>query len=226
MRLITDGVVDREGVPGLARRLGYTERHLHRLLVAEVGAGPLALARAQRAHAARLLIETTDLPLTEVAFAAGFGSVRQFNDTVRQVYGMPPSGLRARNRHRPTGADAAGSNQETITLRLAYRRRCTRRRCWSSASGRYLRSAGRPPAGVAAAARPGTVTTPDPPPPPSPRGCAWRMSGTWHRGGSLPAVADRRRPGGGGRRARDGPGAGRRGRQGARGAGATDHRRV
>lgn len=121
MRLITDGVVDREGVPGLARRLGYTERHLHRLLVAEVGAGPLALARTQRAHAARLLIETTDLPLTEVAFAAGFGSVRQFNDTVRQVYGMPPSGLRARNRHRPTGADAAGSSQETITLRLAYR---------------------------------------------------------------------------------------------------------
>src|SRR5215204_3422863 len=77
MRLIADGVVDRDGVAGLARRLSYTERHLHRLLSAEVGAGPLALARARRAHTARLLIETTDLPITEVAFAAGFTSIRQ-----------------------------------------------------------------------------------------------------------------------------------------------------
>src|SRR3569623_1371431 len=71
MRLVADGDVDREAVPGLARRLGYTERHLIRLLAAEVGAGPLALARARRAHNARLLIETTDLPITEEAFAAG-----------------------------------------------------------------------------------------------------------------------------------------------------------
>src|ERR671917_54814 len=94
MRLIADGGVDREGVAGLARRLCYTERHLHRLLVGEVGAGPLALARARRAHTARLLIETTDLPITEVAFAAGFTSIRQFNDTIREVFAVTPRELR------------------------------------------------------------------------------------------------------------------------------------
>src|SRR3954453_1169234 len=87
MRLIADGVVDRDGVPGLAGRLGYTERHLHRMLHAELGAGPLALARAQRAQTARVLIETTPLGLAEIAFAAGFRSVRQFNDTIREIYG-------------------------------------------------------------------------------------------------------------------------------------------
>ncbi|MET8350922.1 AlkA N-terminal domain-containing protein [Micromonospora sp. NPDC005206] len=116
MRLIADGVVDRDGVPGLAARLGYTERHLHRMLRAEMGAGPLALARAQRAQTARILIETTGLGMAEIAFAAGFGSVRQFNDTVREVYATAPSKLRAaRGRHQaPAGAG-------TITLRLAYR---------------------------------------------------------------------------------------------------------
>jgi AraC family transcriptional regulator of adaptative response / DNA-3-methyladenine glycosylase II len=94
MRLIADGVVDRDGVAGLARRLSYTERHLRRLLCADVGAGPLALARARRAHTARLLIETTDLPITEVAFAAGFTSIRQFNDTIREVFAVTPSALR------------------------------------------------------------------------------------------------------------------------------------
>ncbi len=96
MRLIADGVVDREGVPGLARRLGYTERHLTRLLTTELGAGPLALARARRARTARALVETTDLDLADVAFAAGFGSVRQFNATVREVYDLTPGALRAR----------------------------------------------------------------------------------------------------------------------------------
>lgn len=114
MRLIADGVVDREGVPGLARRLGYTERHLHRLLTAQLGAGPLALARAQRAQTARILVETTDLGLAEIAFAAGFGSVRQFNDTFRAVYGAPPRELRRRS---GPGEATAGA----ISLRLAYR---------------------------------------------------------------------------------------------------------
>ncbi|GIF50484.1 DNA-3-methyladenine glycosylase II [Asanoa ferruginea] len=114
MRLIGDGVVDREGVPGLASRVGYTERHLHRMLVAEVGAGPLALARAQRAQTARILVETTDLGLAEIAFAAGFGSVRQFNDTIKEVYGGPPSTLREA-KHRKT--PEAG----VVNLRLAYR---------------------------------------------------------------------------------------------------------
>ena len=96
MRLIADGVVDREGVDGLARRVGYTPRHLGRLLTQELGAGPLALARARRAQSARVLIETTDLPLTDVAFAAGFASVRQFNETLREVYASSPSELRGR----------------------------------------------------------------------------------------------------------------------------------
>ncbi len=90
MRLIADGVVDREGVTGLARRLGYSDRHVHRELVSVVGAGPLALARAQRAQTARVLLETTALPIAEVAFAAGFGSVRQFNDTIREVFATAP----------------------------------------------------------------------------------------------------------------------------------------
>ena len=86
MWLIAAGVVDREGVAGLARRFCYTEHHLHRLLAAGVGAGPLELDRARRLHTARLLIETTDLPISEAAFAASFASTRQFNDTVRQVF--------------------------------------------------------------------------------------------------------------------------------------------
>jgi AraC family transcriptional regulator of adaptative response / DNA-3-methyladenine glycosylase II len=114
MRLVADGVVDREGVSGLARRLGYSERQLNRVLVAEVGAGPLALARVQRAHTARLLLETTSLPVTATAFAAGFTSVRQFNDTVRAVYAATPSELRRRR-------GVAGSAPGTITVRLAAR---------------------------------------------------------------------------------------------------------
>ncbi|MGH3861680.1 bifunctional transcriptional activator/DNA repair enzyme AdaA, partial [Actinokineospora sp.] len=86
MRLIADGVVDTEGVPGLARRLGYSVRQIERQLQAELGAGPLAIARAQRAQTARLLIETTALPMAVVAPAAGFASVRTFNDTVREVF--------------------------------------------------------------------------------------------------------------------------------------------
>lgn len=106
MRLIDDGLVEREGVTGLAARLGYTTRHLNRILVTELGASALALARARRAHTARLLLETTSLPITDVAFAAGFGSVRQFNDTVRAVFGTTPSAVRdaARTRTPTNGA--------------------------------------------------------------------------------------------------------------------------
>ena len=113
MRLIADGTVDREGVPGLARKVGYTPRHLTRLLTAELGAGPLALARARRAQTARVLIETTELGFADIAFASGFASVRQFNDTVREVYAASPTELRGR-RGRP-GAPG------TVTMRLAVR---------------------------------------------------------------------------------------------------------
>ena len=114
LRLIGDGVVDRDGVPGLARRLGYSERQVNRVLVAEVGAGPVALARAQRAQTARVLLETTDVAVTDIAFAAGFASVRQFNDTVRAVFATTPSALRAARRG---NAVTPGS----IALRLPYR---------------------------------------------------------------------------------------------------------
>jgi AraC family transcriptional regulator of adaptative response / DNA-3-methyladenine glycosylase II len=124
MRLIGDGVVERDGVPGLARRLGYSERHLTRLLTDELGAGPLAIARAQRAHTARLLVETTDMSFTDVAFAAGFGSVRQFNDTMRDVFAASPTGLRtgARQRTTATAAPASGRSPVGVSLRLAVRR--------------------------------------------------------------------------------------------------------
>jgi AraC family transcriptional regulator of adaptative response / DNA-3-methyladenine glycosylase II len=115
MRLIADGVIDREGVGGLADRLGYSERHLSRLLTDELGAGPLALARAQRAQTARVLIETTEMSMTDIAFAAGFGSVRQFNDTVREVYAASPTALRAGRRGRHSGT--AGS----VVVRLPVR---------------------------------------------------------------------------------------------------------
>ncbi|MEU1181006.1 AlkA N-terminal domain-containing protein [Streptomyces sp. NPDC005820] len=117
MRLIGDGVVDREGVAGLAVRLGYSARQVQRQLTAEVGAGPVALARAQRAHTARTLLQTTALPVTEIAFASGFASVRQFNDTIRAVYAATPTELRAAaGTARRTGTPAAG-----IPLRLAHR---------------------------------------------------------------------------------------------------------
>ncbi|WP_125772809.1 AlkA N-terminal domain-containing protein [Antribacter gilvus] len=98
MRLVADGVVDREGVDGLAARLGYSTRHIHRLVAGELGAGPLALARAQRAQTARALLVGTTLPVADVAFAAGFGSIRQFNDTVTEVFATTPTELRARAR--------------------------------------------------------------------------------------------------------------------------------
>nr|WBO82585.1 helix-turn-helix domain-containing protein [Streptomyces sp. SBE_14.2] len=115
MRLIGDGVVDREGVPGLAARLGYSTRQIERQLQAELGAGPLALARAQRAQTARLLIETTALPMAEIAFAAGFSSIRTFNDTVREVYALAPSDLRARAPRPGHGTPGA------LALRLPFR---------------------------------------------------------------------------------------------------------
>ncbi|MFJ3231843.1 AlkA N-terminal domain-containing protein [Streptomyces sp. NPDC086787] len=116
MRLIADGVVDREGVPGLAGRLGYSTRQVERQLRAELGAGPLALARAQRAQTARILVETTPLAMAEIAFAAGFSSIRTFNDTVREVFALPPSELRARAPKRLTG-NTGGA----LSLRLPFR---------------------------------------------------------------------------------------------------------
>src|SRR5262249_27729566 len=115
LRLIGDGVIDREGVGGLAVRLGYSERQIHRTLVAEVGAGPIALARAQRAQTARTLLETTTLPAADVAFAAGFASVRQFNETIQAAVATTPTRLRAARRSPSPLSTGA------LDLRLPYR---------------------------------------------------------------------------------------------------------
>jgi AraC family transcriptional regulator of adaptative response / DNA-3-methyladenine glycosylase II len=117
VRLIGDGLVDREGVAGVAERLGYSVRQLQRVLADELGASPLALARAQRAHTARVLLETTTMQLGEVAFAAGFGSVRSFNDAVRSTYALTPGELRAKLRRSPSRDGLAA-----LELRLPLRR--------------------------------------------------------------------------------------------------------
>jgi AraC family transcriptional regulator of adaptative response / DNA-3-methyladenine glycosylase II len=115
VRLIADGVVDRHGVSGLASRLARSRRQLERQMAAELGAGPLALARAQRAHTAGALLEATRLSMAEIAFASGFGSVRQFNDTVRSVFAMTPGELRRRSR------GEVSSSAGTVTVRLPFR---------------------------------------------------------------------------------------------------------
>ena len=128
MRLIGDGVVDREGVTGLASRLGYSVRQIQRELTAEVGAGPLALARAQRAQTARVLIETSPLPMSDVAFAAGFASIRAFNDTIQEVFALSPTTLRAgairgASKHPARGIpDHASAAAGTLSLRLPFRK--------------------------------------------------------------------------------------------------------
>ncbi|MEA2373301.1 MAG: AraC family transcriptional regulator [Solirubrobacteraceae bacterium] len=125
VRLIHDGAVDRDGVAGLARRLGYSERQLHRVLMAEVGTGALSLARAQRAQTARVLLQTTDLPITQVALSAGFSSLRQFNETIRAVFARTPTDLRRRASpgfEIPADQAATTTTSQSIAVRLAHRR--------------------------------------------------------------------------------------------------------
>jgi AraC family transcriptional regulator of adaptative response / DNA-3-methyladenine glycosylase II len=114
LRSIADGSVDQIGVAGVARRLGVSSRHLHRELVSRVGAGPLQLARTRRVQTARLLIERTRMSATEVAMTAGFGSIRQFNDSMREAFRRTPGQLRQR---RPPGLAAEGP----LVLRLPFR---------------------------------------------------------------------------------------------------------
>ena len=121
MRLIADGTVDRCGVPGLAQALGYTPRHLTRVLVQELGAGPLALARAHRAQTARTLLVATDLPVADVAFAAGFSSVRQFNETIAAVYERTPTQLRTSVQRAAAPNEASPGGATAVTLRLPAR---------------------------------------------------------------------------------------------------------
>lgn len=112
LRLIGEGALDIGGVEALSERLGVTPRHLSRLFMRHLGASPKAVAQTRRLHFAKKLLDETGLPMTEVALAAGYGSVRRFNDHVRQVYGRPPSALRRR-----TGTRASS----ILSLRLPYR---------------------------------------------------------------------------------------------------------
>lgn len=120
VRLVDEGFLEHHGVGGLATRLGYSERQLNRIVSTELGSGPLQLARARRAHAARVLIQTTTLGFSDIAFAAGFGSLRQFNDTLRDVFAASPTELRSL-RYGDTGHAAGGLDTAAIRLRLAYR---------------------------------------------------------------------------------------------------------
>ena len=122
MRLIADGTVDREGVSGLGKRLHFSDRQLRRLLSEQVGASPVALARAQRANTARLLIESTDMPFSHAAFAAGFHSIRQFNDTIRDVFASTPGEMRGRSKG--ASSRSKGATPRTpgfVELRLSCR---------------------------------------------------------------------------------------------------------
>lgn len=112
MRLIRDGLVDRDGVSGLASALGYSSRQLGRVLHAELGAGPLALARSERVRTARTLVESTAMSMSEIAYAAGFSSIRQFNATFKATYGTAPLHLRSGTR---------AVRADVLEVRLAYR---------------------------------------------------------------------------------------------------------
>lgn len=116
VRLIADGILDRGGVPALATALGYSVRQVQRLVHAELGAGPLAISRASRAQTARLLIETSTLPMTEVAAAAGFASIRAFNTCVAEVFATSPTDLRRAAERRGISAEVGA-----LDVRLAFR---------------------------------------------------------------------------------------------------------
>jgi AraC family transcriptional regulator of adaptative response / DNA-3-methyladenine glycosylase II len=115
LALVSDGALDEGSVDALAARVGIGPRQLHRLFVAHVGAAPLAVAQTRRLHFAKTLLDETDLPVTEIAFACGFQSLRRFNDAFRQAFSRPPSALRQLRRR---GASPAPGS---VGLRLAFR---------------------------------------------------------------------------------------------------------
>jgi len=181
MRLIADGVIDQGGVPGLARRLGYSVRQLERQLVAELGAGPLALARAQRAQTARLLIETTALPMGDIAFAAGFASIRTFNDTVREVFALSPSELRARAGRGEPPAAAGALFAAAAVPRPAVSRQPVRAPGGHGRARRGGMAGRRLPADAAAAARAGRGRAAPRRRSTSPASSPWPTCATWPR---------------------------------------------
>ncbi len=116
VRLIVDGALDDAREADLAVALGVSARHLRRLFVDHVGATPDQVARSRRAHFARRLLDDTDLTVTEVAFAAGFGSVRQLNRATQEIFRAAPTVLRARRRRADRVVADGG-----LALRLPYR---------------------------------------------------------------------------------------------------------
>jgi AraC family transcriptional regulator of adaptative response / DNA-3-methyladenine glycosylase II len=115
LRAIADGVLEEEGIDGVAGKLGVGSRQLRRLFQEHLGASPLAVAKARRAHFARTLLDQTEMTIADVAFSSGFGSVRQFNDSIRSTFGRTPTELRRRARR------SRDTNGLGMTLRLAYR---------------------------------------------------------------------------------------------------------
>ncbi len=112
LRLIGEGALDGGDVESLAQRLGVTSRHIRRLFEEHLGASPIAIAQSRRIHFARTLLTDTSLPITDVAFAAGFSSIRRFNTAMRATYRMAPRDMR---RRRSVASDG------TIEVRLPYR---------------------------------------------------------------------------------------------------------
>ena len=115
LRLIDDGALERTDLEGLAARLGLGGRHLRRLFEDRLGASPLAVEISRRLRQARTLLDTSGLSIADVALASGFGSVRQFNDSVKRTFGATPTALRRAGR-RPLDGGSAG-----LSVRLAYR---------------------------------------------------------------------------------------------------------
>ncbi len=117
LALITDGALDGEGarLESLAERLGMGDRQLRRLFLQHLGASPIAVAQTRRVLFAKQLIHETRMSMTEVAMAAGFGSVRRFNEIFRDLFHRPPSALRRKTSGSSPHADAG------VTLRLRYR---------------------------------------------------------------------------------------------------------
>jgi AraC family transcriptional regulator of adaptative response / DNA-3-methyladenine glycosylase II len=114
LALIEQGALDAGDVDGLAARLGVGERQLRRLFRQHLGASPVGVAQTRRVLLAKQLIHETDLPMTQVALAAGFGSVRRFNETFQRLYDRPPLALRRK-------APARAGEQGAVTLMLRYR---------------------------------------------------------------------------------------------------------
>lgn len=145
LKLIAGGALDEGSTEELAERLGVTGRHLRRLFRKHIGASPLAVAHTQRLQLAKRLVDQTDLPMSQIAAAAGFGSIRRFNDVFRSTYGKAPRELRRRN-------DTGSRNAAALTVRLPWREPFA----WSALVG-FL--AGRATSGVEVVADDGYLRT-------------------------------------------------------------------